>query len=805
MKNETLTRRFRASCSRQRRKVRRVLLPVEFVTGRSARPTNFLAAAFASLVVVLVAGTSMPADEVIKPAKPTTEQARFFETKVRPLLAKHCYECHGKDEQEGKLRLDSLEAILNGGKTGPAVVSKKPDESLIIKAVAYEDSDTAMPPEEKLADEQVAVLRHWVEMGTPWPGIDQVTIRAKRPANEITDEDREFWSFQPLNMAEPPKIDDPWVRTPIDRLIQAKLQERGIRPNGLADDRTLIRRAYFVLTGLPPTPEEVDAFVSTDDPKAYEKLIDGLLDSPHYGERWARHWMDVARFAESHGYEQDYDRPHAYHYRDFLITALNQDMPYDQFVQWQVAGDELAPNDPLAMMATGFLGAGAFPTQLTEAEFETARYDELDDMASTVGSTFLALTVGCARCHEHKYDPIPMIDYYRLVSTFTTTIRSEVDIELNPNDEQPKTVKVQVTSEGFPHTKHHADGRGFPHFYPKTFFLTRGDVKQKQQEVDAGFLQVLTRGGKEASHWHVAPPADWTRTSFRRASLARWLTDAKHGAGQLAARVIVNRLWQHHFGRGIVATPNDFGYQGQRPTHPELLDWLARDLIAHGWRLKRLHKLIMTSTVYMQSSDVGQASSLPSSTGDQARQAGSLPHELDPENLLYWRRTPRRLEGEAIRDAMLHVGGILDSTMYGPGSLDENMRRRSVYFFIKRSKLIPTMMLFDWPEHLVSIGRRSNTTIAPQALMLINNSQARACADGFGKRLAERPIDEAITRGYRLALGRAPTDDELKTSATFVASQTTSYEQASKSDAERLALANFCQALMSLNEFVYVD
>ena len=742
------------------------------------------------------------ADEVIQPTKPTAEQARFFESKVRPILANHCYDCHGEDEQEGELRLDSLEGVLNGGSSGPSVVPRDLNNSLIIQAISHQDSTTAMPPDEKLAEAQIAVLRHWVEMGVPWPGVDKVTIRARRDPSSVTDEDRQFWSFQPLNRDEPPQSDDEWVRTPIDQFILDKLNQEKLRPNELADRRTLIRRAFFDLTGLPPTPEEVDSFVNDADPQAYEKLLDRLLESPHYGERWARHWMDVARFAESHGYEQDYDRKHAYHYRDFLIKALNQDMPYDQFVHWQVAGDELAPDDPLAMMATGFLGAGAFPTQLTEAEFESARYDELDDMVSTVGSAFLGLTVGCARCHEHKYDPIPMMDYYRLVATFTTTIRSEIDLKLDAEEQQSEATKVQVTSEGLPHMKHHADDRGFPHFYPETHFLVRGDVKQKRQKVNSGFLQVLMRDGKDASQWRATPPEDWTRTSYRRVGLARWLTDTEHGAGHLAARVIVNRLWQQHFGRGIVATPNDFGYQGQRPTHPKLLDWLAQDLISHEWRLKRLHRLIMTSAVYMQSSATGH---------DDKHQVGDRRRSLrersgvDPENLLLWRRTPKRLEGEAIRDTMLHVGGILDPTMYGPGTLDENMRRRSVYFFIKRSKLIPTMMLFDWPEHLVSIGRRSSTTIAPQALMLINNPQARACAEGFAKRLANREINEAITYGYRLALSRKPTEDELLTSIKFIENQTESYARAGKSNTHQLSLADFCQALMSLNEFVYVD
>jgi hypothetical protein len=592
-----------------------------------------------------------------------------------------------------------------------------------------------------------------------------------------------------------------WVKTPVDRFILAKLEEKGIDPNTSAERRVLIRRVYFDLIGLPPTPGEVAAFVNDPAPDAYEKLVDRLLDMPGYGERWARHWMDVARFAESHGYEQDYDRPHAYHYRDFLIKSLNADMPYDRFVAWQIAGDELAPDDPLALAATGFLGAGAFPTQLTEMEFESARYNELDDMASTTGSAFLGLTVGCARCHDHKYDPIPSDDYYRLCATFTTTIRSEIDppgtppqpeVKEKEKDKDPKAkknaVKIQVTSEGFPHTKHHADDRGFPHFYPKTYFLSRGDVNQKKDEAEPGFLRILSRDGGDGSAWKVTPPEGWTRTSYRRAGLASWLTDVDRGAGALAARVVVNRLWQHHFGRGIVATPSDFGMQGERPTHPELLEWLAVDLVHNGWRLKRLHKLIVTSAAYVEDSRT-----------DEARA------KFDRENSLYWRYTPRRLEAEPIRDAMLAVSGRLDPTMYGPGTLDQGMRRRSVYFFIKRSQLVPTMMLFDWPEHLVSIGRRSVTTTAPQALMFMNSPLGRASAEGFAARLSgEKTPEEAVRLAYELAFSRGPTADETRLAAGFLARQAEGYEHDARSDPDRLARVDLCQALMSMSEFIYV-
>jgi hypothetical protein len=710
----------------------------------------------------------------------------FFEEHVRPLLAEHCYRCHSRQAKSvrGGLLLDSKEGWAKGGENGPAVVPGDPDRSLLIRAVRYQ-GDAKMPPKGQLPDKQVDLLVRWVRMGAPDPRDGSAAVTTRK--NLDVEQGRSHWAFRPLSAAAPPPVADRdgWCRTPVDRFVLAGLEEKGLRPNPEADRRTLIRRASFDLLGLPPAPEEVDAFLRDPDPQAYEKLVDRLLASPHYGERWARHWMDVARFAESHGYEQDYDRPYAYHYRDFLIRALNDDMPYDQFVRWQVAGDELAPDEPLALMATGFLGGGAFPTQLTEAEFESARYDELDDMTSTTGLAFLGLSVGCARCHDHKFDPIPTQDYYRLAATFTTTIRSEIDLTLTPG---AKPAKVQVTGEGFPPTKHHADDRGFPHFYRETYFLQRGDVGQKRGVATPGFLQVLTRDGRPESSWQAAPPAGWTRTSFRRAALANWLTDAEHGAGHLAARVMVNRLWQHHFGRGLVATPNDFGAQGEPPGHPELLDWLAGDLVRHGWRLKRQHRLILTSAAYRQGSDFDEG---------RAR--------LDRENVSLWRWTPRRLEAEPIRDALLQAAGQLDTRMYGPGSLDPNMRRRSVYFFIKRSQLIPMMMLFDWPEHLVSIGRRSTTTIAPQALLFLNSPQGRQYAEGFARRLEGSPAEVAVDRGYRVALGRPPADREKTLALDFLARQGAAYRRDGKPDPEHRALVDFCQALLSTNEFVYVD
>lgn len=1006
----------------------------------------------------------------------------LFKSSVRPTLTKHCLDCHGGKSVKGDFDLSSRELLMSSG-----FVTDASDDSQLIALIEH-TAEPHMPfKAPKLADKLIADIRTWIDLGAPYDA--PLAEKSATPALEmaVKDSDRQFWSFQPLQGVAVPKVNDTaWCRAPIDQFIRSRQEAVKLTPNGPADRRVLIRRAYFDLIGLPPTPEQVDAFVNSNDPDAWPKLIDELLASPQYGERWARHWIDVARFAESHGYEQDYDRPHAYHYRDFLIKALNADLPYDQFVQWQLAGDELAPNEPLAMMATGFLGAGAFPTQLTETEFESARYDELDDMVMTTGVSFLGLSIGCARCHDHKFDPIPSRDYYRMAAAFGSAIRSETQIDLAPEENRKRQAdfdaqlaakkqaasefettklptkfrewlstappveqldpwetlyivsldaasgikleqqadasilatgttpakevitveaesfrpgvralrvealthdslpqkgpgragngnfvlsdlkatvrdvvrdsvgrgsspsrqdskegqdgleahpalaakliaarathqqnadslsvaasidsdatsgwavdaggigkdqaavfdletsvaingaarwtitlsfnhpnpnhslgrfrlsvsdqaqpmpevgssgpdakvlhalevlrknvdessdewktglawfatrdaemialkqaitdfenqgpglqlaKVMVTSEGLPHMSHHADDRGFPHFYPETHLLKRGDVHQKQEVVTAGFLQVLAPAGVELAHWQVTPP-DGSRTSFRRATLAKWMTDPREGAGSTAARVIVNRLWQHHFGRGIVSTPNDFGVSGERPSHPELLDWLASDLIEHGWTLKRMHKLIMTSQTYMQSGDHDE---------DRAT--------IDRENVLLWRRTPQRLEAEAIRDSILAVSGRLDATQFGPGSLDQNMNRRSVYFFIKRSQLIPMMMLFDWPEHLVSIGQRPVTTIAPQALMFMNSSQGRDYATAFAKRLPADSPEHTVREAWRLAFGRVPTDAESSASVQFLKQQPDGHQ----------AVVNLCQTILSMNEFVYVE
>ena len=845
----------------------------------------------APFVMVLLLGPAAAADGPI-PADHAPAMARgleLFKSGVRDVLIKNCLDCHGGKATKGDFDLSTREALLREGAEGPNVAPGKGAESRLYRLVAHLEKPAMPQKAAKLPDDQIRRIARWIDAGAPYDRPLVGGLAEKKDRGTVTDADRDFWSFRPLTRPEPPKVGDAsWCRTDVDRFILARLEAKGMRPNPQAPRRTLIRRATFDLTGLPPTPEEIDAFEADARSDAYERLIDRLLASPAYGERWARHWLDLARYAESHGYEQDYDRPFAYHYRDFLIRALNEDMPFDRFARLQVAGDEIEPENPQAMMATGFLGAGTHATQITANQVEKERYDELDDMAATTGTAFLGLTVGCARCHDHKFDPIPTADYYRLVATFTTTVRSEIDLDLDPestrkarsdherrrvvlerersefeanilpgrvaawlksdprvprptigpaglvftlvagvlsmadakrtpaqrallagwyrsidpdwlrldrrvrehvaNPPKPKTsAKVMVTSEGFPAIRFHTQGADF---FDKTYLLKRGDLAQKQGEASPGVLAVLNRASDGEARWKSSPPKGW-RTSYRRTGLAHWLTDVDAGAGHLLARVIVNRLWQHHFGRGLVATPSDFGTQGERPTHPELLDRLASELIRGGWRLKPIHKLMMMSAVYRQTAD-----------DDPARA------RIDPENALCWRRPHLRLEAEAIRDAMLACSGLLDTSMYGPGTLDEGMKRRSIYFQIKRSQLIPLMNLFDAPDSLVGIGRRPSTTVAPQALALMNNPQVRAYAKGLAGRVMPRSKvspAEAVRYAYRLALGRLAEPDEMVATLDFLLVQSERYRAEGKADALALALTDACQSLMCLNEFAYVE
>ncbi len=1002
---------------------------------------------------------------------PTEEGLKFFEMKIRPVLVQHCYSCHSVSARDAKklqggLFLDSAAGTLAGGENGPALVKGKSAESRMIKALKFDGIE--MPPSGKLSDEIVADFVKWIDMGAPDPREGAAPVKPKREIN--LDEGRKWWSFLPLQSVTPPPVPEgSRVQTPIDNFVVAAQVQQKLKPNGPASKEKLVRRAYFDLIGLPPTPEQIEAFVNDSSPQAFEKVLDGLLESPHYGEKWARHWLDAARFAESGGYEFDGFRPGAYHYRDWVIRALNSDLPYDQFVRLQLAGDKLQPDDFHAASASGFLVAGPYPGQITAKTVEGIRYDQLDDMLMTVGGSMLGLTLGCVRCHDHKYDPLPQADYYALASSLARTVHGPrtldpdptatqqaierhrlaqeplvaalkkfaaeqlpprfetwrttelarqpdaprwqimepvaVDAErsylkwlsggivahdglLNPgiklprrgqrrvtrNEEQytitlnthqknitalrldafadkslpqrgpgvsgdgsfqlaelkvtarpldgnaaeapvelklkpvfaaaedkdqplgnavdgkPNTAWVVRTTAkkdnaavfeleaplaGFasgteltfelkfldlgmgrmrfslstepnpatwagdfvpqhvgeirailaaggnklPDAQREAMTRWFSPFDAESskvtqsvrdhilaeprppltevyttiaggqdvFLLRRGEVDNKLGKAEPGFLQVLLRGDPpSATQTAATPPAAPTDP---RIALADWITNVERGAGPLLARVMVNRLWQHHFGEGIVGTPNDFGAQGDRPTHPELLEWLAAQLVGGGWKLKPLHKQIMLSAAYQQSHDV---------TAENLT--------IDPANKYLWHYQPRRLDAELIRDSLLAIGGNLDKNMFGPSILD-NTPRRSVYLRVKRSELIPLMTMFDAPEPTQSVGERISTTVPTQSLAMMNSPFVRQQAEKLSQRIRptqETPLPTSVDLAYRITFARVPSEPERTQMLAFIDSQRTLAGGDPAANTDK-ALTEFCQVLLCLNEFVYID
>jgi mono/diheme cytochrome c family protein len=718
------------------------------------------------------------------------EPAAFFETKVRPVLADHCFKCHGPDKQRGSLRLDSRAALLKGGDQGPAVVAGEPERSLLVKAVRHEDDDLKMPPTKKLSQRQIDDLVQWVRMGVPWPGSDAAAPPPRTGGEfQVTDKDRAHWAFRPVHEPSLPAVKDlQEIANPIDAFVLARLEAKGQHLSPPASRRELIRRATFDLLGLPPAPEEVEAFVADERPDALERLLDRLLASPHYGERWGRHWLDLVRFAQTHGYERDDEKPNAWRYRDYVIRSFNEDKPYDQFVREQLAGDEIEPAGDDARTATAFYRLGVWddePDDLRQAEF-----DALDDVLSTTGETFLGLTVGCARCHDHKFDPVSQEDYYSLLAFFRNVTPTKRD--------DPGPIQLPLRSGGKTLGVRENGSEA-----PPTHVLVRGSAATPGKVVGPRFPLVLC-SAKDSATLVLPKSGPGGKTSGRRRVLAEWVASADN---PLTARVIVNRLWQHHFGRGLVATPNDFGRNGAPPSHPELLDWLATDLVKAGWRLKRLHKILMTSRAWQQSSRIRD---------DKAA-------SVDPDNTLLWRQNLRRLEAEAIRDAVLATSGQLNPAMGGRGvfptlppevlstqskpglgwdkSTPREQARRSVYVFVKRTLGVPLLETFDFASPDKSIAARATTTIAPQALLLLNSDFMEEQATQFADRLLTEGAEPArnVRQAFRRALGRDPTDAEARVALDFlrrVGPNAVTYRQ---------ALARLCKLVLNLNEFVYVD
>jgi hypothetical protein len=1010
-------------------------------------------------------------------ASPTPEGIAFFESKIRPVLAEHCYGCHSAEAlRAGKLKaallVDTRAGMQKGGESGAAVVPGKRDDSLLLAALKYDGFE--MPPAGKLPDQVIADFEKWIDMGAPDPRDEPLATIDERTIDVAAG--REHWSYRRLAAVPVPPVADglaAWPRNEIDRFVLAAQKAAGIAPSPEAPRATLARRAFFDLTGLPPSPEELAAFLADESPDAYEKLVDRLLASPQFGERWGRHWLDTVRYAESSGYEFDADRGSAYHYRDWVIDAVNADMPYDEFLRLQIAGDLVKPGDYEATRATGFLVAGPYPGQVTAKTVEPIRYDQLDDMVATLGSSVLGMTIGCARCHDHKYDPIGHRDYYAMIACLGKAVQRDTGIDRDPEgtrrkreawqaerqpvaaavarfeaDEMParlarwlagpaagaqaapwqvldpqtaqatKATLVQepgdvvsasgrlegddtytltfrtrqqritafkidalasasapgggpgtgkdgsfrltgmrvtaaplvpaadrktvapvlkaiaatfeekgfelggaVDADGFTgwsvggqagrdhaavigfdkpvgfeggtlltveirfQSKQHGlarfrisatdvngaidlaaptapqaareiallwdtargvDGaiadqtaarellgwlrrfdsdaeqvlasldavdtrepkpqltqvyattngpwvitgnsQGVTSGSQDVFVLARGEVGRKKGKAAPGF--VLATIASDDAESHLLAATDPQTTVEPRLGLASFLTDVDRGAGPLAARVIVNRLWHHHFGRGIVATPNDLGTQGDPPSHPELLEWLAGRLVEQDWSLKAIHRLIVTSATYRQSGEVREAA-----------------RSIDPDNRLLWHRRPTRLEGEVIRDAVLAVSGRLETTMHGPSFTDVAKPRRSIYLRVKRSEPDAFLRVFDQPEPVQSVGARGIATVPTQALAMMNSPLVRQAAEGLAARVRKAAGDGGaaveIDRLFLTALSRDPTTVERERFVAFLDDR----RKAAGADQPRrdAALVDTCQLVLCLNEFIYVD
>lgn len=610
-----------------------------------------------------------------------------------------------------------------------------------------------------------------------------VADEAAKTEPALTDSDREHWAYQsPVRAELPPVQDAPWCRTPIDRFILAALEDAKLRPAEQASPAALLRRVTFDLTGLPPTPDEVAAFEKSHTDQDYEAVVERLLASRAYAERWAQHWLDVARYADSDGYEHDIARPEAWRYRDWVIAALDRDLPIDEFLRLQLAGDELKPDDRDAAVATGFLLCGPDMPDLNRQD--ERRSMVLNEMTGTVGSALLGLQLGCAQCHDHKFEPLSQADFYRLRACFETSdflSKGRKEEDDADNDQQPETRRVFRASKQPPQPSH---------------LLVRGDFTRPGPTLEPGFPRVANV--QQASF----TKPDWSSDGHgRRTALADWITRPSH---PLTARVLVNRVWQEHFGFGLVRTSNDFGYLGDAPTHPELLDWLAREFVDGGWSAKRLHRLIVTSAVYRQAS-------LPRAVEGDEKSARAV----DPENRLLSHYPRRRLDGEAIRDAMLAASDSLSDRHGGPGVMpplpkellgtirkdhwkvsadEEDHRRRSVYLFVRRNLRLPLLEAFDRPDTMASCTRRNRSTIAPQSLVLLNSEFAQDCAARLATRVRQSATDVVgqVRQAYTRALGRTPTKREAEEATALV-------------ELHDQGLTDLCLALFNLNEFVYVD
>lgn len=689
--------------------------------------------------------------------------ADLFADRVAPILRARCVSCHNDQSHRGGLRLTTRASAMKGGDNGPAILPREPEKSLLLKQVT--GPEPAMPKKgPRLTVKETEILREWIASGAPWP--DTSHLKATQGAAE-----KMWWSLEPVKRPPlPPVKTQNWVRTPIDAFILSRLEALGIKPAPIADRRTLIRRLTFDLHGLPPTLAEIDAFEKDRAPDAYERLVDRLLDSPRYGERWARHWLDVAHYGDTHGYDKDKRRDSAWPYRDYVIAALNSDKPYGIFILEQLAGDYLFPADPKAIAATGFVAAGPWDfvghVELREGtiEKEKTRVLDRDDMVATTFGTFASVTVHCARCHDHKFDPIPRRDYYRLQAVFAGVDRGNRPLQPGP---LVRNVYALVSHK------------------PRDIYdLNRGDVEQRGELATPGALSCVTEAAPRFT-------ASDLPEGERRAELARWLADPAH---PLTWRSIANRLWHYHFGRGLVDTPSDFGRNGALPTHPELLDWLASELLQRNQSLKALQRLIVTSSTYRQ----------------QSRNDGDFTRS-DADNRLLWRMVRRRLDAEEVRDALLFLSGSLREIGGGPAFepfrfkddhspiydheelskvLDPATWRRTIYRFTVRSVPNPFIECLDGADANASTPVRNATVTPLQALALLHDPFVIDQCERLAATLRCAPDTEQSQQAFRRILGRSPSEHERELIAGY---------------AREHGLANLCRFLLNSNEFLFVD
>jgi hypothetical protein len=702
----------------------------------------------------------------------------FFEKSVRPLLSARCLECHSAKEPEAGLRLDARDNMVRGGDNGPAIVPGEPEKSLLVTAIHYRDENLQMPPTGKLSGEQIAVLTTWVKIGAPWPSASSA-IRPAGPDEtfEITPEERAFWSFQPVVAPPVPAVKDgAWSKRDTDRYILARLESTSLAPSPPADKRTLIRRATFDLIGLPPTPEEVEAFLADDSPDAFSKVVERLLESPHYGERWARHWLDIARYGEDQAHTfQSRKYPQGFRYRDWLIQSFNRDLPYDEFVRQQIAADLLPGDDKRERLpALGFFALG--PVYYGDRKM----MDQYDDRIDTLTRGFLGLTVACARCHDHKFDPISTADYYALAGVIASSqyieepLVSPEEVEAAEKALTDAEKKNKLKKYPFVHTLKEADK-------PVTMRVhIRGSTENLGDEVPRHFLSILSPD----------EPKPFEHGSGRL-ELAQAIASE---ANPLTARVMVNRIWKHHFGEGLVRTASNFGSLGERPTHPDLLDYLAARFMASGWSIKALHREIMNSAAYQQSSGF-----------DTAKAA------VDAENRLLWRMNRRRLEVEAWRDAMLAVAGTLDRTIGGPSSdlANAGNRRRTMYGVVSRHRLDDLLRLFDFPDPNLTSDKRPETTVPQQQLFVLNSEFMTGNAKALAGQVASLADNDEgrIRAAFARVYCREPSDREMQLALTYLKADESPAENGSDGAAsvKLTRWDRYAQVLLGANEFMYVD